>query len=133
MPWYDFSFHGETFFLPWRKFFLPWKIFFFPWKIFLTMEDFFLPWMIFFYYNHFVDSNDMVNIWEPQRGADGSLGAVCFLGLEQPHQPQGTDSPQAGRAGGLRLLAGGFLGLEPPHQHKEAPSEQAQQARSQAR
>ena len=72
----------------------------------------------------------MGNIWEPQRGADGSLGAGCFLGLEPLHQPQGTDSPQAGRAGGLRLLAGGFLGLEPPHQHKEAPSEHAQQARN---
>ena len=68
--------------------------------------------------------------WEPQRGADGSLGAGCFLGLEPLHQPQGTDSPQAGRAGGLRLLAGGFLGLEPLHQHKKAPSEHAQQARN---
>ena len=48
--------------------------------------------------------------WEPQRGADGSLGAGCFLGLEPLHQPQGTASPQAGRAGGLRLLAGCFMG-----------------------
>ena len=29
-----FSFHGETFFLPWRKFFLSMEDFFFPWKIF---------------------------------------------------------------------------------------------------
>ena len=95
------------------------------------MEDFFLPWGIFFIKTFSLTPTKLVN-WEPRRGADGSLGAGCFLGLEPPHKPQGTDSPQAGRAGGLRLLAGGFLGLEPPHQHKEAPSEHAQQARSQA-
>ena len=60
-------------------FFLPWKIFFFPWKIFLTMEDFFLPWRIFSYYNHFVDSNEMVNLGAPE-GGGRELGGWLFLG-----------------------------------------------------
>ena len=49
-----FSYHGETFFLPWRKFFLSMEDFFLPWrKFFLSMEDFFLPWRKFFFHGRF--------------------------------------------------------------------------------
>ena len=93
----------EDFFLTMEDFFLSMEDFFFPWKIFLTMDDFFLSMdkifsyhggffsfhgkffltmEYFSYKNHFVDSNDMVNIWEPRRGADGSRsGGWCLVGV----------------------------------------------------